>query len=632
VRVDARAYLRARLLDMLIGDWDRHQLQFRWARLRGSELLQPVAEDRDQAFAKFDGALLAVARVGQSRFVNFQDKYPPVLGLNWAARFMDRRLLGELDRAAWDQEVRKVQEALTDSVIQEAVRRMPPEYDELIGPGMVEKLRARREKLPEAARQYYDAMAREAEVWGTNGPEVADIQHGVDGSVEVRVAPAKEDGTAGEPFFHRVYRPGETREVRLYLLGGDDRAVSHGPARSPIEVRVIGDGGNDTVDDSRGGGTHFYDAEGRNTMIKGPGSAYNDGFFVPSVDYVGDPFMDWGGGTGPALWLEALPDLGLLIGARLQKTAYGFRKDPYRYQQSIGAAYSTTLGAWRFEYYGDFLRTNSHKRTEVLLRASDVELIRFQGFGNETQAPLSDDFYRTGQRQYLFRPRFRYGVEHLDVWIGPSLKFTHTPIKPGSFLASSPQYGVQDFGEVGLGSSLRWDVRNHTTAASRGALVFAEGNYYPAVWNAKSAFGETHGEVAAFFSPRKPLDPTLALRVVGKKVWGFYPLHEAAFIGGPDSLRGLAVQRYAGDAAVVVNAELRFRLFGFKMLVPADLGLFALTDTGRVWLAGEASRRWHTGVGGGAWLSLLRHENVLSASVARSEGRTRLYLAAGFGF
>ncbi|PYQ48946.1 MAG: hypothetical protein DMF78_19930 [Acidobacteria bacterium] len=472
VRVDPRAYLRARLLDMFIGDWDRHQLQFKWARVKGNPLLQPIAEDRDQAFAKFDGALLAVARMGQSRFVNFEDKYPPVFGLNWAGRFMDRRFLGELDRAAWDEEVRKVQETLPDSVLHEAVRRMPPEYDEIIGPKMVQALRARREKLPELARQYYEAMAREAEVWGTDGPDVADIQRNDDRSLEVRVAPVKEDGTAGEPFFHRIYRPGETREVRLYLQGGDDRAVSHGRADlSPIEVRVIGDGGNDVVDDSAGGGTHFYDAEGHNRMVKGPGSAYNDGFFVPSVDYVGDSFMDWGGSTGPALWVEALPDEGVLIGARLQKTAFGFRKDPYRYQQSIGAAYATTLGGWRFEYLGDFLRTNSHKRTEVLLRASDVELIRFQGFGNETSAPLGDEFYRTGQRQYLFRPRFRYGLEHLDFWVGPSLKFTHTPVRSDTFLAANPQYGVKDFGEVGIGTAMRWDARNHVTAANRGALL-----------------------------------------------------------------------------------------------------------------------------------------------------------------
>ena len=35
----------------------------------------------------------------------------------------------------------------------------------------------------------------------------------------------------------------------------------------------------------------------------------------------------------------------------------------------------------------------------------------------------------------------------------------------------------------------------------------------------------------------------LALRVGGKKLWGTYPYHEAAFIGGPDTVRGLRRRR-----------------------------------------------------------------------------------------
>jgi hypothetical protein len=631
-RIDPRAYLRARLLDMFVGDWDRHQRQFSWARVPGQPLLQPVPEDRDQAFAKFDGALLAVARVGQSRFVNFEGKYPPPLGLNWAARLMDRRVLGELDRSAWDEAVRAVQEALDDRVLDEAVRRMPPEYVERIGTKMVEKLRQRRARLPELAQRYYAMLAREAEVWGTNQPEVADVVRNADGTVEVRLALAGDGGRAREPYIRRVFKPGETREVRIYLQGGDDRAVSHGRVDSPIEVRVIGDGGNDVVDDSEGEGTHFYDAEGHNQTIGGPGTADSDKPFVPEVDYVGDPLLDWGSQTGPVLWFSALPDVGVLAGLKIQKTVYGFRKYPYRSQQSIGAIYSTNLGAAMVQYEGDFLRTNSRKRTHVLLRASDIELIRFFGYGNETVAANVDEFYRSGQRQYLFQPRFRFGIEHVDVRVGPTVKFSHTQVRSDRFLSLARPYGVADFGQVGVGTTLLWDARNHARAATRGAMFKAEGNFYPAVWSATKPFGEVHGEAAAFLSPPMPLQPTLALRVAGRQVWGLYPVHEAAFIGGPDTVRGLAVQRYAGDAAAWGNAELRLRLFGVNVLVPEDLGVFGLVDVGRVFLEGEDSQLWHKGYGGGLWMSFLRRENTISVAAARAEGRTRVYFSAGFAF
>jgi hypothetical protein len=631
-RVDPRAYLRARLLDMFVGDWDRHQRQWSWTRVRGNPLLQPMGEDRDQAFAKFDGALLTLARSSQPRFVDFETTYPAPEGLNWSARFMDRRILGELDRAAWDAEVRRVREAFTDDVLAEAVKRMPPEYYRIAGAKTLEKLRARRERLTEFAQRYYGMLAREAEAWGTDRPDVADILKHEDGSVEVALALAGEGGAKGEPYFRRVYRPHETREVRIFLQGGDDRARSHPRIDSPILVRVIGDGGNDVVDDSAGEGTHFYDAEGQNRTIKGPGTADSDKPFVPQVDPIGDPLLDWGGGSGPALWITAGPDIGLVVGLKLVRTTYGFRKYPYRDQHSIGAAYSTALGAWAGEYRGDFLRTNSRKRMQVLLRASDMEVIRFHGFGNETPAPEPGTFYRSGQRQYLFQPRLRLGVEHVDLLVGPTVKFTRTPLRPDRFLAVARPYGVGDFGEVGAGASLRWDTRNRARAATRGATVYAEGNYYPSVWSVQSPFGEVHGEAAAFFSAPVVLQPTLALRVGGKQVWGTYPFHEAAFIGGPGNLRGLRIQRYAGDACAWGNAELRLRLFGLKLLVPEEVGVFALTDAGRVFLDGEDSRRWHMGVGGGLWMSFLGRENTVSVAAAHSEGRTRLYVGAGFGF
>ena len=218
------------------------------------------------------------------------------------------------------------------------------------------------------------------------------------------------------------------------------------------------------------------------------------------------------------------------------------------------------------------------------------------------------------------------------------MKFTHTPLKADHFLTRIRPYGVGDFGATGASAGFRLDTRNHAIATTRGAMLQGEGTYYPAVWTVRSNFGEVHGAAAAFLSPPVALQPTLALLVGGKQVWGNYPFHEAAFLGGPvtalspGNVRGLPIQRYAGDSAVWGNAELRLRLFGVNLLVPEDAGIFALADTGRVYLAGEDSHHWHTGVGGGFWMSFLRRENTVSVAVARSEGSTRVYAGAGFGF
>src|SRR5690606_27510151 len=62
--LDEPAYIRARLFDMLIGDWDRHEDQWRWASFHedGKTVYRPVPRDRDQAFSIMaDGVLLGLA-------------------------------------------------------------------------------------------------------------------------------------------------------------------------------------------------------------------------------------------------------------------------------------------------------------------------------------------------------------------------------------------------------------------------------------------------------------------------------------------------------------------------------------------------------------------------------------------
>jgi hemolysin activation/secretion protein len=130
----------------------------------------------------------------------------------------------------------------------------------------------------------------------------------------------------------------------------------------------------------------------------------------------------------------------------------------------------------------------------------------------------------------------------------------------------------------------------------------------------------------------------LHLRAGGKKVWGRYPFHEAAFLGGPDTVRSLRRERYAGDAAVFGNAELRLPLFRFTLLLPIRVGVLGLADAGRVYLDGESSDKWHKGYGGGVFFSLLKPENTISITAAMDPDATgadrslRVYFNAGFAF
>jgi len=185
---------------------------------------------------------------------------------------------------------------------------------------------------------------------------------------------------------------------------------------------------------------------------------------------------------------------------------------------------------------------------------------------------------------------------------------------------------------VGAQGGFEFDSRDHRAAATRGVLLVAGGSVYPNVWDAVSTYGEVHGAASTYLTANIPLQPTLALRAGGQKNWGTYPFFDAAHVGGANTVRGLFEHRYIGDASAWGNAELRLRISRYYIILPGDWGLFGAADGGRVWFNGESSSKWHHGFGGGLWFAPLTRNNALTAAIVESEGRTGVYIKAGFMF
>ena len=93
------------------------------------------------------------------------------MSLHWQARFLDRRYLADLDWSAWQQTAEELQARLPDDVIDDAVKRLPPPYFRLGGAALAARLKSRRDGLGAMARRFYELLAREAEVHGTDGPD-----------------------------------------------------------------------------------------------------------------------------------------------------------------------------------------------------------------------------------------------------------------------------------------------------------------------------------------------------------------------------------------------------------------------------------------------------------------------------
>ncbi len=62
-QADQTAYAKARLFDFFIGDWDRHEDQWKWAptEVGKKTIYVPIPVDRDQVYSKYNGLLLSIA-------------------------------------------------------------------------------------------------------------------------------------------------------------------------------------------------------------------------------------------------------------------------------------------------------------------------------------------------------------------------------------------------------------------------------------------------------------------------------------------------------------------------------------------------------------------------------------------
>jgi len=634
-RVDSRAFLAARLMDVFIGDWDRHQDQWRWARFDSGEVhwWRPIPRDRDQAFARLDGVLLWLTGYYWPELIGFGDDYPSIWRLTLTGEAHDRRLLVDLEKPVWDSIARTLQTRLTDSVIEAAVRRLPPEYFRKSGAALTRALERRRNHLPQISDRYYALLAGVVEINATDERDVGVIERLGGGRVSVRLSA---DGAA-TPYYSRTFDGRETEEIRVYLHGGDDRLIVRGAAGSgggPL-LRVIGGGGDDGLtDSSRAGRTKFYDDRGKNRFVKGAGTSVDTHHYEepPRDSALGRP-RDWGARWVPLTWLNYSPDFGLFVGAGADGTGYDFRRLPYNSHVRLRGGYATGAQTYRAEFTGEFRGIMPPVIVTLHLRASGIDVLRFYDFGNETPDTGSTDFHKVKQQQYLVAPALEFSLSHAASFsLGPVFKFSHTNLEGGTLINARRPYGVDDLGQVGAAADFLVDTRDHPRAARRGMTFRFGGTYYPKALDVTSSFGEGHAEASSYLTAPLPFRPTLALRVAGRKVWGTYPFYEAAFVGGDSTVRGFVEHRFVGDAAVFGNVELRLSIAKFFVLFPTQLGVFGLGDAGRVYLSGQTSDRWHAAAGGGVWLSFLSPDNTVSVAAAHSVEGTRWYVKAGFAF
>jgi hypothetical protein len=116
---------------------------------------------------------------------NFGEHIAGLRSLMWQARHLDRFVGNELTKNDWVNAAKEIQDAISEADITAAVKKMPAEIYVKDGKEIERKLKIRIKDLQSYAAQYYEMLAREVDVVGSNKAEYFKVNRLADGSVDV---------------------------------------------------------------------------------------------------------------------------------------------------------------------------------------------------------------------------------------------------------------------------------------------------------------------------------------------------------------------------------------------------------------------------------------------------------------
>ncbi|MDD3721352.1 MAG: metallophosphoesterase [Lutibacter sp.] len=638
--VDENTYIRARLFDMLIGDWDRHEDQWRWAKFKDGNktLYKPVPKDRDQAFSKYDGFILGfITRIipALKLMQVYDDEMRSVKWFNLEPYPLDMALINKSTYKNWEEQAQYIQQNITDEVIENAFNEMPDEVKDETISEIKTKLKGRLQNLTKIAKIYYKHLLKYAVIKGDDKDNWFDIERLNDGRTSVKVFNIK-NGEKGTQIFENSYSKNETREIWVYGLDDKDVFNVFGATNNIIPLRIIGGQNNDEYIIESGKKVTIYDYKTKKNTFKtnkGKQKLSND-YETNTYDYKKLKYNE--NQLIPSIGSN--PDDGFKIGIHNTFTMYGFERNPFTQQHTLNAAYFFANNGFDISYNAEF--ANIFNKWNFLMETrytSPNYSINFYGFGNETinnEDEYGVDYHRVRLSTYAAYPSLlwqgRMGAKFKIGGLAESIEVEKTENR---FINTVPY--VVDKRKTYLGAKASYSYENYDNKVlpTLGMNVSLETGWKTNIDDNT----ENHAFITPSISFNHKIIPSgkivLATKFKGNIIIGDnFEFYNAASIGGIDGLRGYRNQRFTGNESFYQNTDIRFNIRNVKTeLVPLQIGLYGGFDYGRVWVDDENSNDWKTSYGAGFWLVGAEMIN-LNLSVFNSKDGAYVRFGLGFGF
>ncbi len=623
---DSTVFLRARILDVLLGDWDRHGDQWRFKPEKNGKgkRYTPIPRDRDQVFYTNQGIFPYIESRPwvQPFFEGFNPSIRKVGTLLFTSTLLNARLINQFSYDQWMQVTHEFVAGVTDSVLETALRQLPKSAYELRHNALLKILKARRDDLPRAMSAYYYFLNKNAFIRSSDKNELVEIRDAPLNGMQISIHKLSKKGEVKEQLFSKVYYPSITREIRLFIGKGDD-SVFIDNNNSSIKLRITGGDGNkkyQVIESKRK--VDVFEKE-NNAVFSG-----NTGRLVKhlSNDSANTAIVPGNlfNVLAPLATAGFNRDDGFILGAGfrytrgLDYTQTGFNTKRYTSFQELTVAHSFSTNAFSIKYNAEWAKAIGN--ADFTLHADALapnNTQNFFGTGNETP------FYKTGDYKRFYRARFSlYTIDPALRWgskkgsfisVGPSVQYYHfdSTDNAGRFILDNNFTHTYDSATIakdkmhaGLAIGFVSDKRNNKLLPRWGSYVNVKLLGYTGLNSYSKSFARLTAELAFYKSVDAKSNFVIAERLGGGAIVGNETFYQSLFLGGQGNLLGYRQYRFAGQYMLYNNLEARIKLADLaSYILPGQVGLVGLFDVGRVWEEHDQSDLWHIGAGGGLYFA-----------------------------